>query len=63
MTPVDVAFPEGTVGRIARYQQVRIVDPESLEPVPPGESGDTNPLRSARTEAWVRSVTPSLASM
>jgi long-chain acyl-CoA synthetase len=40
LTPVDQPFPEGTVGKVAGYQQIRIVNPDSLDPVPVGEPGE-----------------------
>jgi long-chain acyl-CoA synthetase len=40
LTPAGEPFPAGTVGKIARHQQVLIVDPDSLELLPPGESGE-----------------------
>jgi long-chain acyl-CoA synthetase len=33
-------IPEGTVGKVCAHQQVSVVDPETLEPVPPGEPGE-----------------------
>jgi long-chain acyl-CoA synthetase len=46
LTPAGQPFPEGTVGKIARHQQVMIINPDSLEPMPPGEPG----------EVWVSSA-------
>lgn len=46
LTPTGQPFPAGTVGKIARHQQVMIINPDSLEPVPPGEPG----------EVWVSSA-------
>jgi long-chain acyl-CoA synthetase len=40
LTPAGRPFPAGTVGKIARHQQVMIVNPDSLEPVPAGEPGE-----------------------
>jgi long-chain acyl-CoA synthetase len=40
LTPVDQTFPQGTVGKVAAHQQVRIVNPETLESMPAGESGE-----------------------
>lgn len=40
LTPVGQPFPAGTVGKIARHQQVMIVNPDSLEPMPAGEPGE-----------------------
>src|SRR6185295_9029388 len=40
LTPAGQPFPNGTVGKIARYQQVLIVDPDSLEPIHAGEPGE-----------------------
>jgi long-chain acyl-CoA synthetase len=33
-------FPLGTCGKISPRQQVKLVDPDTLEPVPPGEPGE-----------------------
>jgi long-chain acyl-CoA synthetase len=35
-----VPGPEGTVGRVCSHQEVLLVDPETLEPVAPGEGGE-----------------------
>jgi long-chain acyl-CoA synthetase len=40
MTPVGEPFPEGTAGKILTYQKVKVVDPDSLEPVSPNEPGE-----------------------
>jgi long-chain acyl-CoA synthetase len=40
LTPAGQLFPAGTVGKIAHHQQVMIVNPDSLEPMPAGESGE-----------------------
>lgn len=40
LTPTGQPFPAGTVGQIVRHQQVRIVDPDSLESMPTGEPGE-----------------------
>lgn len=40
MTPAGVSFPEGTAGQILSYQQVKVVDPDTSEPVPPNEPGE-----------------------
>ncbi|MDR7601548.1 MAG: class I adenylate-forming enzyme family protein [Armatimonadota bacterium] len=40
MTPAGQPFPEGTVGRVVRGREVRIVDPETLRPCSPGEPGE-----------------------
>lgn len=40
LTPAGKPFPEGTVGQIACHQRVMIVNPDSLEPMPPGEPGE-----------------------
>ena len=39
-TPVDEDYPEGTSGKIVPTKEVRLVDPDTLEPVPPGEPGE-----------------------
>ena len=33
-------IPEGAVGRVCPHQEVSVVDPETLLPVPPGEAGE-----------------------
>jgi long-chain acyl-CoA synthetase len=40
LTPVGEPFPAGTVGKIAPFQKVKIVDPDTLEPVPVGQPGE-----------------------
>lgn len=40
MTPAGQPFPDGTVGRVVRGREVRIVDPETLRPCAPGEPGE-----------------------
>lgn len=40
LTPAGQPFPAGTVGQIAPHQQVLIIDPDSLEPMPVGEPGE-----------------------
>jgi long-chain acyl-CoA synthetase len=40
LTPVDQVFPQGTVGKVASHQQVQIVAPDTLEPVPVDEPGE-----------------------
>lgn len=32
--------PEGSIGRVTRGSEVMLVDPETLEPAPPGQSGE-----------------------
>lgn len=40
LTPTDAPFPEGTAGRVLPTRTVRVVDPATLEPRPPGEPGE-----------------------
>ncbi len=40
LTPADEEAPEGSCGKLLRRQRVRVVDPVSLEVVPPGGSGE-----------------------
>jgi long-chain acyl-CoA synthetase len=40
MTPAGGEIPEGTVGRVCDHQQVRVVNPETLERVGPGDPGE-----------------------
>lgn len=40
MCPAGEEIPDGTVGKVCAHQQVSVVDPETLEPVPPGEAGE-----------------------
>lgn len=40
LTPAGAAFPEGTVGKVARSREVLLIDPESLEPVGPEQPGE-----------------------
>lgn len=40
LTPAGAPFPEGTAGRIVPYQEVALVSPDTLEPVPPGAAGE-----------------------
>ena len=37
---VDETFPEGTIGKVVRNKEVKLVDPDTMEPVPPGEAGE-----------------------
>jgi long-chain acyl-CoA synthetase len=39
-TPVEEEFPEGTSGKVVPTKEVRLVDPDTMEPVPPGEPGE-----------------------
>ena len=40
LTPMGEEAPAGSAGRITPLQKVRLVDPDTLEPVPPGEPGE-----------------------
>ena len=40
LTAMGEVAPAGSAGRITPIQDVRLVDPDSLEPVPPGEPGE-----------------------
>ncbi|MCL0080259.1 AMP-binding protein [Dehalococcoidia bacterium] len=40
LTPVDEEAPPGSAGRITPLQRVKLVDPDTLEPVPAGEPGE-----------------------
>jgi long-chain acyl-CoA synthetase len=40
LSPAGAAIPEGTVGRLCAHQEVRVVDPDTLEGVPPGGAGE-----------------------
>lgn len=40
LTPMGEEAPPGSAGKITPLQKVRLVDPETLEPVPPGEPGE-----------------------
>lgn len=40
LIPAGQTFPEGTVGKVAPSREVRLVDPETLEPVRTGEPGE-----------------------
>jgi long-chain acyl-CoA synthetase len=40
LIPAGQAFPEGTVGKVAPSREVRLVNPETLEPVRTGEPGE-----------------------
>lgn len=40
LTPAGHEFPEGTVGRVARSREILLVDPQTLEPVGPGQPGE-----------------------
>ncbi len=40
MCPVEIDNPPKSVGRIVASKQVRIVDPATLDPVPPGQPGE-----------------------
>ncbi len=40
LTPAGQPFPEGTVGRVARGREVRVVDPQTLLPVAPDTPGE-----------------------
>ncbi|MFZ5646988.1 MAG: class I adenylate-forming enzyme family protein [Bacillota bacterium] len=40
LTPAGEPFPEGTGGKILPIKRVKVVDPDTLEDVPPGEAGE-----------------------
>jgi long-chain acyl-CoA synthetase len=40
LTPMGEEAPPGSAGKVTPLQKVRLVDPETLEPVPPGEPGE-----------------------
>jgi long-chain acyl-CoA synthetase len=40
MCPVGEEIPHGAVGKVCAHQEVAVVDPETLEPVPAGEAGE-----------------------
>lgn len=40
LTPAGEPFPEGTAGNVVPYQEVKLVNPDTLEPVSPGEPGE-----------------------
>ncbi len=40
LSPTGQTIPEGTAGKIVPWQQVLVVDSETMEPVPPNESGE-----------------------
>jgi long-chain acyl-CoA synthetase len=40
MTPAGEPFPEGTAGKMLSYQKVKVVKPDSLDPVPTNEPGE-----------------------
>ena len=40
LTPAGQPFPKGATGKIVSFQKVMVVDPDTLEPVPPGEPGE-----------------------
>lgn len=40
LTPMGETTPPGSAGKVTPLQKVMFVDPETLEPVPPGESGE-----------------------
>lgn len=40
LTPAGSAYPEGTVGRVVRSREILLVDPQSLQPVAPGQPGE-----------------------
>ncbi len=40
LTPMGEEAPPGSAGKVTPLQQVKLVDPETLEPVPPGEPGE-----------------------
>jgi long-chain acyl-CoA synthetase len=40
LCPAGAEMPEGTVGSVCAHQRVLVVNPETLEPLPPGEPGE-----------------------
>ncbi|NWF93470.1 MAG: AMP-binding protein [Syntrophaceae bacterium] len=40
LTPMGEEAPAGSAGKVTPLQKVRLVDPDTLEPVPPGEPGE-----------------------
>ena len=40
LSPAGAEVPEGTAGQICAHQRVRVVDADTLEPVPPGQPGE-----------------------
>lgn len=40
LTPAGEPFPEGSVGKVVPFQKIKIVNPDTLEPLPVGESGE-----------------------
>ena len=40
LSPGGAEVPEGTAGRVCAHQRVRVVDGDTLEPVPPGQPGE-----------------------
>ncbi len=40
LTPMDEHAPAGSAGKVTPLQEVKLVDPDSLEPVPSGEPGE-----------------------
>ena len=40
LTPMGEGAPSGSAGRVTPLQKVKLVDPDTLDPVPPGEPGE-----------------------
>jgi long-chain acyl-CoA synthetase len=40
LTPINETPPMGSAGKITPLQKIKLVDPDTLEPVPPGEAGE-----------------------
>ncbi len=40
LTPMGEEAPPGSAGKVTPLQKVKLVDPDTLEPVPPGEPGE-----------------------
>ena len=40
LTPMGEDVPPGSAGKVTPLQKVKLVDPETLDPVPPGEPGE-----------------------
>jgi long-chain acyl-CoA synthetase len=39
-TPVEEQYPEGTAGKVVPNKEVKLIDPDTMERVPPGEPGE-----------------------
>ncbi|MEP7290081.1 MAG: class I adenylate-forming enzyme family protein [Chloroflexota bacterium] len=52
LTPLGQPFPEGTVGKIVSHQRVKIVNPDSLDSVAAGESGEVMVASEHMTDGY-----------